>query len=215
LRSRLTGIGLIPPKVLPPSVDFGNVVVRSRRTARLRVRAGSKPLTVIGIRTSDQKYFTASSTCDATLEPGASCVISLSFRPLARGTRRAILTVALSDRAPLTVPIVGAGVEAVIALDPSSLDFGSVASDMPDSVTKEVRLTNVGEAPLVIEAITSSNRQFSVKNDCPETLDPGASCSFSVTFNPSHVSRQMATITIDANGRGPHTLSATGEGVVG
>jgi hypothetical protein len=215
LRSRLTGIGLAPPSVLPSSVNFGNVVVRSRKMAKLRVRAGSKPLTVIGIRTSDPKYFTASSTCDATLEPGASCSISLLFRPLARGVRRAILTVALSDRAPLTVPIVGVGVEAVIALDPPSLDFGSVVSDMPDSVTKEVRMTNVGDAPLVIDAITSSNRQFSVKNDCLGTLDPGATCSFFVTFNPSQASRQTATITIAANGRGPHTLTATGEGVVG
>jgi len=215
LRSRLTGSGLAPPRILPSSVDFGHVVVRSRKLVRLRVRAGSKPLAVIGVRTSDPKQFIVSSTCDATLEPGASCSISLLFRPLARGPRRGILTVALSDRAPLTVPISGVGVEAIIALDPPSLDFGSVASDMPDSHTLEVRLTNAGDAPLAIKDITSSNRQFSVKSDCPSTLEPGATCSFLVTFNPSQATRQTATITIDASGRGPHTLTATGEGVVG
>jgi hypothetical protein len=215
VRSPLTGVGIQPPRIRPAKADFARVVVGARKTTKLQLIAGTKSTTITGVRISDAKHFVATSTCQGPLPAGTHCAISVSFRPLAVRTYKALLTVSFSDRPSLTAPAIGVGIEAIIQLQPTRLDFGSVAHDMPDSVTKEVKLTNTGSAPLTIKSITSSDRQFSVKSNCRSTIAAGSHCSFAVTFNPSGGGHQSATITIDANGRGQHRLIAFGEGVVG
>jgi hypothetical protein len=215
LRSGVTGVGVLPPTIRPPRVNFGHVVVGSRQMVKIQVLAGSKPLTAIGVRTNNPREFPATSSCPSQIGPQASCAIAVTFAPRVAGSRKGVLTISFSNRPPFRVPLTGVGIEAFIRLDPTSLDFGSVAADMPDSTTKDVRLTNTGSAPLTITNITSSDRQFSVKSGCPVRLAVGQSCVFSVRFNPSAIGHHSATITIVANGHGQHTLLVSGEGVVG
>lgn len=209
LRSQLEGVGLQPPRAVPSAVDFGQVVVQSRKAEVPRLVAGSKPLTILGMRTNDPRQFMVTAPCRGRLDPGASCGIEILFRPLATGTQSAILTISLSERAPLTVALTGEGIEAFIQLDPTALDFGSVDT----SSTKGVWLTNTGKAPLAIEAITSSDHHFAVKSACHSVLAPGASCRFFIGFNPGEDGHYGATITIVADGRGQKTLAVSGDRV--
>jgi hypothetical protein len=215
LRTALTGVGVSPPTIRPPSMKFGEVVVGGRRVETALLTAGSKPLTMIGLETSDREEFLASSECATHLAPAKSCGIAITFRPLATGLRKGLLTVSFSDRSQLTLPLAGVGIEAFIRLEPTSLDLGPVAIDMPDSSRKEVKLTNAGSAPLTITNIISSDRQFSVKSGCPATLSAGSNCTFSVTFRPSTLGRHSAIVTVMPNGSGQHTLPVSGLGVIG
>ena len=215
LSASLVGTGLEPPSVIPSKVGFGSVDLERPRSRRLRLIAGSKSLTGIVVRTDDPKRFSVQTTCGSELEPQAVCVVTVTFRPSSARPWRAMLTISLAGRDPLTVPLAGTGVQAVIELEPAALDFGSVVSEGPaQTAAKDVTITNAGSAPLVIKEIRSSSRAFST-TQCPPSLAPGESCTFTVTFSPRGARRYTATITIDANGRGPHELDVAGEGVPG
>ena len=211
----VVGTGLEPPRVRPSPVSFGNVEVERQRSARLRLIAGSKSLTGIVVRTDDPKRFSAQATCGSKLEPQAVCVVTVTFRPSSARPWRAMMSISFAGRDPLAVPLTGTGIQAVIELVPAALDFGSVVSEGPaQTAAKDVTITNAGSAPLVIKEIRSSSRAFSTTR-CPPSLAPGESCTFTVTFSPGGARRYTATITIDANGRGPHELDVAGEGVPG
>ena len=140
-----------------------------------------------------------------------SCAFVISFQPLRARLLKHLLTISFSDRAALVVRLRGTGVEAVVELHPMSLDFGQVS----DSSTEAVTLTNTGSAPLQITSIDiSPGSPFSVRHNCPRSLQIGASCTFWVTFAPRY-GPQSATVTIVASGRGQKTLKVSGVGVPG
>ena len=210
MRARLTGTGVVPPTIRPPTLDFGRVIVETRDPETVRLTAGSKSLTVTAIGTDDPRQFIVSNPCERRLDPGESCDITVVFVPLAAESHSARLNVAFSDRPGLEVGLTGVGIEGFIRLDPARLDFGSISGS---SVSKLVTLRNTGSAPLTIRSITSLSSYLTVKPACPTTLAAGGSCTFWVTFIPPQVGSYTGLITISANGAGQHSLVATGDRV--
>jgi FtsP/CotA-like multicopper oxidase with cupredoxin domain len=112
----LSGTGVAGPAVslTPTSLNFGTVA-RGRTSAPQTVtlkNTGGSTLTInrISIGGNNRSDFTQTNTCGASLAAGASCAINVTFRPLARGTRTA--TVSVSDNAPgspQSVPLRGTG----------------------------------------------------------------------------------------------------------
>jgi hypothetical protein len=85
-----------------------------------------------------------------------------------------------------------------------------------DCPSKDVTVTNSGQADLTISEIVASG-QFSETDTCPRApavLAPGASCMVSVKFYPVVVGPDAGTITITSDAPGsPHTITATGNGL--
>jgi hypothetical protein len=71
-----------------------------------------------------------------------------------------------------------------IDVNPSSIDFGSVV--VGHVITTNVTLSNQGMLALVVDSISGTNPPFSLASlpGLPETLVPGESISFAVTFAP-------------------------------
>ncbi|AMC11333.1 hypothetical protein Lupro_08715 [Lutibacter profundi] len=94
-------------------------------------------------------------------------------------------------------------------------DFGSVYY-LNGTITKTFTIENVGTSDLDVSSITSSNALFVVSNiTLPVTIASGNSVTFDVTFDPSTVSTQTSTITInntDSN-EDPYTFDVEGSGV--
>jgi hypothetical protein len=96
------------------------------------------------------------------------------------------------------------------SLAPGSLNFkllsiGSVSA--PQTVT----LTNVGSTALGITSTTVSGEFAKSASTCGSSLGAGASCTISITFNPTSDGNQTGALTVvDSGGSQFATLSGTG-----
>jgi len=111
----VTGTGTIAGPALaaaPPSLDFGAVTVgvpSAPQTVTLG-NPGTASTTLSGITSTSAEFAIQSSTCGASLAPGASCSFGVSFTPSAGGARTGAVTAASSaPGSPLAVALTGTG----------------------------------------------------------------------------------------------------------
>jgi len=208
-----------PAVVLSPtSLSFGTVAIGTTSTAKTVTLKNTgtalltiSAITVTGTNTAD---FAQTHTCGSSLAAGASCTISVTFKPTASGTRSASLSV--TDNAPGSpqkVPLSGTGTTA--KLSPTSLSFGTVAIGVA-SATKTVTLKNTGTASLTISAITitgTNATDFAQTHTCGGSLAAGASCTFSIKFKPTASGTRTAALSVTDNAAGsPQKVPLSGIG---
>jgi hypothetical protein len=219
LTATLTGVGIAVPATLAPTrYDFGSLMVGATlKSTVFTLTAGSSAFPYVTPSTASKDYRVTGSTCTASVAPRSSCTITIAFAPVTSGTRAATLTVPRSDGGtPLTASLTGTGLQGYVTLSPKSIDFGSVCVTCEAPPTTQVAVTNTGNATLTIRGITSSDpKQFPVKSRCGTALAQGQKCTFYVTFYPVANVLQQATITIDADGGGQHSLAVQGTKVPG
>jgi hypothetical protein len=100
-----------------------------------------------------------------------------------------------------------------VTLAPQELTF----ADQPTGTASDPRvvtLTNSGSLPLTISSIVVSG-DFAQINTCgPVVAAGGASCTISVTFNPTETGTREGTLSIADDAAGsPQVVALTGEGV--
>ncbi len=173
---------------------------------------GTAPLTVSGVTLAgaDAAAFSVNGVActGAALAAATQCVVQVSFTPVAVGPASATVTIASSDAdEPTTVVAVTGTGTAVptgdIALaDPAlltaGLSFDPLAVGTP-SAPKSIVVNNVGNAPLTISGVTSSNAQFVVGTEtCTAAPLPAltGSCTIPVTFTPAAIGAQAGMLTI-------------------
>jgi hypothetical protein len=114
------GVSAPPPSgrvaATPSSLDFGTLHVGRRSKAQTLTvsNAGTASLHIASLSlqgTDPGDFLVVASGCSgSTLAPGASCTVSLEFKPAAVGTRAAVLTIASDDpSSPFGVPLSGTG----------------------------------------------------------------------------------------------------------
>src|SRR5207302_6330224 len=152
--------------------------------------------------TPTTRDFVPTDTCGSSLAPGASCIITVAFTPTAVGTREG--SIAVTDNAPGSphvVSLTGVGILApVITLSSTSLIFGSrlIGTTSPSQTST---LTNSGTAVLNIASIAASG-DFAQANNCGSSVAAGASCTISVTFNPTATGFRTGGVAITSDARG-------------
>jgi probable HAF family extracellular repeat protein len=216
----LTGIGTTA-KLSPPSLNFGTVAISTTSPAKTvtLTNIATTTLTISGIAIGGTSAgdFAQTHSCGSSLAAGASCTISVTFKPTASGTRGAALNV--SDNAagsPQKVWLSGIGTTAKVS--PTSLSFGSVAFGATSS-SQTVTLTNVGTSSLSITGIAITGTDpgdFAQTQTCGSSLATGASCSINVTFKPTELGTRTAALSVSDNAAGsPRRVSLSGTGVAG
>jgi hypothetical protein len=135
---------------------------------------------------------------------GASCTLSVTFRPSQLGQR--IASVNITDDAMLSSQVlsltgVGGDSGPNATLSPASLSFGNqgVGTTSP---AQPVTLSNYGTTTLSVTGITASN-SFGQTNTCNSTLASGANCTINVTFAPSQTGNSTGTLLVGDNAPGP------------
>lgn len=98
----------------PTALKFGGVVVgatsETRNATLTNKGAGAFAVNNISVSETGGSWFAQTNDCPASLAPGASCTIGVTFRPLSATSRSAKLSVATSATAtPLTVSLSGTG----------------------------------------------------------------------------------------------------------
>ncbi len=169
-------------------------------------------ITSISITGTNKGDFAQTNNCGTSVSAGGSCVITVTFTPVAVGTRNA--AVSITDNAPgspQTASVTGVGVKPAVTLSPTSLTF-STQVVFTTSKAKTVTLTNSGAGLLTISKIAASS-QFSETNTCGTSVAAGASCTISVTFKPTAINTISGSVSITDNASGsPQKVNLTGTG---
>ena len=202
------------------SLNFGNQLVGTTSAPNQVTLSNPSGLALIigsiAVTGTNAADFSQTNTCGAGLAIGASCTITVTFKPAQTGPRTASVTI--TDNA--------AGSPQAISLSGTGLVSGPNATPSPTSLTfatqfvgtsssaQPVTLTNYGKMALSITSIAASG-DFSQTNTCGSSLAAEASCTISVTFKPTQRGTRTGTLSITDNAPGrPQTVSLTGTGTV-
>jgi Bacterial Ig-like domain (group 3)/FG-GAP-like repeat/Abnormal spindle-like microcephaly-assoc'd, ASPM-SPD-2-Hydin len=195
-------------------VTFGNETVGMASAAKslTLTNRGNIDLTIasLAIAGTDGADFTASK-CPASLAPNGTCTISVTFKPMATGARTAELSI--TDSAPSRVQkawLTGVGVLPAITLSPTSLTFPAQVV-YTTSAPKVVTLKNTGAGDATIKiAVTGP---FSQTHSCGTNVNPGSSCTISVTFEPKTMGALTGSLTVTDNAsNSPQKVALEGTG---
>jgi CSLREA domain-containing protein len=222
--AELEGTGTGPVfAVTPTSHDFGDAVVDAPAgPAQLFTvtNEGDGDMTVSEVLLEGAPDFTLSGedTCSgATVEPGESCEVEVSFAAQQAGHRGG--TLRFLGSAPGSAALEGTGTEPLFVADPTSLDFGFVDPDGGPTEPQEVTVENGGDAPLAIGAVTIEGDDAAVFS-APEaedtcegaTLEPADTCTVTVGFDPVATGAASAELVF---GGTSGTVPLSGTGAVG
>jgi len=107
----------------------------------------------------------------------------------------------------------GAQSPAALLVSPARIDFGkqAVGSVGPGQT---ITISNSSTMIVSLLFIITSGIDFSQKNDCGQTLAPGAKCTIQVLFKPATIGERIGSLSITASGSGGRyliVLNGTGE----
>ncbi len=199
-----TSIFLTPPKQFPRVV----VGAFSSQTYTM-TNFGAAPLSISSISTRGD--YSDTTTCTATLAPGASCKITVKYSPTASGNRYGALFVRSNDAySPYTVVLQGGG--QAISLLPTKLTFTSQAVGTT-SAPQTVTISNPSTTQSLVLGSVSATGDFASNTNCPASLLPGGTCTISTTFTPSAIgTRTGVTSVVSSDFNSPALLNLTGTG---
>jgi hypothetical protein len=213
----LSGNGTAPAVGLSPaSLTFANQLVGTTSAAQSLTlsNTGSAPLNISSIATAGD--YTQTNNCGSSLDAGTSCTINISFKPTNTGTRTGALSVTDNvSGSPQKAALTGTGVIPAVNLAPTSLNFGKIPVGTT-SAPMNVTLSNTGTGILLISnmALTGPNpAEYAQTNNCGGSVDPGASCTITITLTPGATGNRNATLAITDNApKSPQNVPLTGSG---
>ena len=195
--------------VLPTTaLDLGSQPVAGGASAAKSVTVvsnGTAPLTGI-TAASGSAEFPVTSTCPASLAPGAECTVSVSVDPSATGARGGNLTIA-SSGGNQVIPLSGFGTAGVMSVGPNAVDFGGAA--VGSQRTRIVTVSNTGNAPMTFGSATVTGSQASsfgvggvASPACVAgaSIAAGSSCQIGVTFRPTANGARSAALNVTSSG---------------
>jgi hypothetical protein len=211
----LSGTGVDGPvgRLSAASVSFvAQIGTTSTQTVTL-TNLGNTALTISGIGTTGD--FSETNTCPSTLASTASCAISVTFTPNNNVKQTGLLTVADDDiLSPQTAALTGFGSGAVLNVTPASLTFGEQGRGTSSTETVLLADLDKHSGQAISSIAVTGSPDFAQTNNCPASLLPlgsgGSSCTVSVTFKPSALAAETATLTIVAGLTYTVPLSGTG-----
>jgi hypothetical protein len=221
----MTGVsvGIPQAKLTPTALTFASTgvgVVSAAQTITL-ANAGTDTLQIASFAFSGTNAtdFHQTNTCGSSLAAAASCTISVTFDPLAVGSRTGTLTV--TDNAGnttgslQTAALAGTGTGvAKIAFSPSSLTFAATNVGA-SSAAQTFNVGNSGTATLTFTGISVVPvGDYTQTNTCGTSLAAGAICKVSVTFSPQTAGSRPAAISFADNVAGsPQSVALSGTAV--
>jgi hypothetical protein len=221
----------------PPELDFGSTSggVPLVRSVLLRNRTSDKvTLSSLRLDAPTQSGFVVKSECPEQLKPSESCIINVTWTPIAKGASQAILVVNHSAKSSVTkIDVKGTfspeTAQAAATYPDSASDKGLLVSNMDkvdfgtgieNVAAITVSLVNKGSADLAFKSIglAGADNGISVaRSGCRAglALKPGDACALTVNWVPSRAGAVIDDLQILHSGaRGvlilPIRGSATG-----
>jgi HYDIN/CFA65/VesB family protein/type IX secretion system substrate protein len=199
--------------LIPPSINFGNVVVGEFKLDSAYVKNFAAGILHVDSINSDNPLFGVVPT-SATINAGDSAWIKITFTPIAAGAASGNV-VFYHDAAgsPDTLLVSGAGITPVFQVAPTSINYGSVA--VGNSKADSVFVKNLGTATLHLDSTNSDNVLFTV-TPTTGTVNPGDSVRIRITFSPISAGAASGNIIFYHNAAGsPNSVAVAGNGHAG
>jgi subtilase family serine protease len=221
-----TGTGVPVVSLSPASLTFAATTTGTssvEQTVTLK-NTGTGPLTIssLSITGASAAAFAQSSNCSTSLAAGASCPITVLFKPTTGGALSAVLSVAdNATGSSQTIALAGTGIAPLPAASLSAVSLTFPVTPLSSSASapspvQAVTLTNTGKAALTIKSIAlagSSPTSFNQVNSCPSSLAVSASCKVVVTFAPKASGIKSATLVFTSNANpATQSVALTGTG---
>ncbi len=184
--------------------------------------SGTATLSISSVTLGDSNDYTLANGCGASLTVGASCTLTVSFKPQTAASLPSTITIAdNASGSPQTITLSGAGTAVPVptaSLAPSSLSFASTPAGTT-SAALPITVSNIGSAALTVTsvAIAGTNpTNFSQTNNCT-SVAAGSSCTVNVVFKPTAAAASYtANVTVTDNTGGAagstQTVTASGTG---
>lgn len=204
----VTGNGLTPGQLsmTPDTGSCGSALlnVTSTTTASFTVKnTGQTATGTLAISSSDSQFTV--SGCAQALMPNATCTLTVTFKPTARGVQNSSIKAGdgAGDPSPATGSVSGTGLSpATLSISPSPYTFPSSPRLSPGG-SQSFQVTNTGDVAtnsLIASAITGTNASaFSITTDgcggSPLAPIP-SSCSVTVKFTPAFTGSHSAALAI-------------------
>jgi|GEM_PF-1410458 len=189
------------------ALHFGSLLAGSSAIRTLRIsNAGNGWLAVSAqsIGGIDAADFTIMRPSASSIAPGASDSIDIRFSPGATGSKAAALSISSNDpNLPTTaVSLAGDCVPslAVLAVDSSSIDFGTVFTGA--NAERELVLRNIGNAQLAIlgQSVAGPDAaDFTIVRQSGPAIGASGRDSIRLRFAPLSGGSKSATLTITSN----------------
>jgi hypothetical protein len=201
----------------PTSLKFAATILNTTSASKKETltNTGTATLNINSI-TASGDFNIASKTCGSTLSAGASCTVTVTFKPTAIGARTGSLT--FNDNAPnspQSVPLSGTGVS--ISFTPKSTNYGTVT--VGNTLSKNITVSNVGTGTVTFTgwSIVGLNPgDFQITgNTCGSTLTGGSNCVVTVQFKPTATGTRKATLKVTDTGAGTPSQTSALSGVGG
>ena len=209
----------------PTSLTFASTTVGSTTAAQTVTikNSGTAALTLTSetiTGTNASSFLKSATTCSTSLAVGATCTVSVEFKPAASGALTAALSIAdNASGSPQSVSLKGTGTStatSAITITPSSITFPSTVVGST-SAAQVITIKNTGSAAVSITSMsfTGTNASSFTKgpNSCPASLAVGNSCTLSLYFKPASAGALTGTYNLgDSAANSPQTVSLKGTG---
>ncbi len=213
----LKGTGITSALAINPvNVDFGTVPVYSVVVDTVQLtNSGAASVNISSYTLSPQAgTFAVLNFGTGTIGPNGTTNIILSFRPDAVGNFSGTLTLGTDEVAnPIrTINLYGIGVKGVLALSPSSINFGDVTVGHDSTV--RAWLKNTGGAPLTINSMMVVGAEFShAAFATPNTIAAGDSMYTDLVFAPTVVGEATGSLFVTLSDNTLVALAMQGMGI--
>ncbi len=207
------GEDLTTATVVPATLSFSTQVNGTQSNAKsvTLTNTGNAALTPGVIATSGD--FNETDDCqNATVIPGASCTVQVTFTPSQSGSRSGQLIIGANVLdGQLTVALDGTGTSenVAVSLAPATVSFGNVPVGTASASINVTAQNSGGTAVSFTSAITGP---FSIAgNGCGTSIAANSACELIVKFTPTQAGAAIGTLTItDSAGTQSVALNGTG-----
>jgi hypothetical protein len=190
----------------PPALDFTAVGIGTSSTLTSQVEdAGGATLTVSAIAAcaGTSAEFTWSPQAPFTVGPGQALALAVTYAPVDAGADNGCLALTTDDplRPTANLALAGSGTATpafpAIALDPASLDFGTVT--IAGSAMRTAQVRNTGTAPLDVLGIApcaGTSPEYGWSPPAPFTVSPGQATTLTVTYAPVDAGTDVGCLAV-------------------
>ncbi len=190
--------------------DFGSVAVGDTGHASAHLHA-NREVTVSAI-TASAPFGVAAPSLPVTLHAGDDLDVPVTFTPTAPGAQSNALSLS-TDVGSFAFDLHGTATSPGISANPTALDFGDVP--ITGRTALSVNITNTSTGTQTFSRVIAPARPYSATLPAVgSTLEPGASVSVPITFQPRTTGRFTSSLRLSTDTGGVR-VPVTGTGVAG
>ena len=199
----------------PVSLSFGSVLTGSNATQTVTLtNTGSGSVSVSGDSVTGSGFTISGLSIPLTLSVGQSTSFNVAFAPTSAGSVTGKVTIISgATNSPATIVLSGTGLQPLISVTPTSLNFGGTVTGITNTQTLSV--SNAGSANLAVTQASLSGAGFALSGlTLPLSVAPGGSSQFTVSFAPTTAGTFSGTLMLVNNSPTPSLgVAVTGTGV--